>query len=107
MNSIANPKNSCTEECVIFFINPKSNQMIFLASTANIDDICYSTTPTLPGTVDYFGAKRYKNIEEAKSDIYKLRYHHREFLKIKLGIKRISKEELEINNILVFNSSLQ
>lgn len=84
---------------VIFFIHTQSKSIIFLAYTADIDAICYSSNPSLPGSVNYELAKRYKSIEEAKNDIYKLRYHHREFLKVMTGIKEISIVDLDIGKI--------
>ena len=88
-------KSSIKDAYIIFFIDTKSNKLIFLADSADIDAICYDSNPTLAGTVDYRLAKRYNNITEAKSDIYKLRYHHREFLKVIVGIKKINVEDLQ------------
>lgn len=81
---------------LIFFIHKQSKTIVLLAEEANIESICYNDNPTLPGTIFPAKAKKYKSIEEAKKDIYKLRYHHREFLKIVTGIKCMSKEDLEI-----------
>lgn len=81
---------------LIFFIHKQDKTVVLLAEEANIERICYNDNPTLPGTLSPTKAKKYKSIEEAKKDIYKLRYHHREFLKIVTGIKRMSKEDLEI-----------
>lgn len=81
---------------LIFFIHKQDKTVVLLAEDADIESICYNDNPTLPGTIFPAKAKKYKSIEEAKKDIYKLRYHHREFLKIVTGIKRMSKEDLEI-----------
>lgn len=67
---------------VVAFIHPLTNQPIFLADSANISEICYSQCPKLPGTSNIKYAKIYQDLESAKSDIYLLRYHHRNFLKI-------------------------
>lgn len=89
------------EEYIIFFISP-NKQTMFLAYSADINSICYNNSLILPGTLDYQLAKRYKTLEEAKEDIYKLRYYHREFLKVAVGIKSIFKNNLDINNSPVF-----
>ena len=84
---------------VIFFIHAQSKNIIFLDASADIESICYASNPTLAGTINYELAKRYNSIEEAKNDIYKLRYHHREFLKIATGIKSISVYDVKLNKI--------
>lgn len=67
---------------VIGFIHPISGNIIYLANAANITDICYSKNPKLLGTLSIKHAKVYPDIDAAKKDIYLLRYHHRDFLKI-------------------------
>ena len=77
-----NAVKTYTPGYVVGFIHPKTNQPIFLANCANISDICYARDPKLPGTINIKYAKVYYDIEAAKADIYLLRYHHREFLRI-------------------------
>lgn len=77
------------EVFIIFFIHEESKSIIFLAYNADIDSICYNDTPKLPGTTNIKLAKRYETLDEASNDVYKLRYHHRDFLKTTVGIKRI------------------
>lgn len=89
------------EEYIIFFISP-NKQIMFLAYLADVNAICYNLELTLPGTLDYQLAKRYKTLEAAKDDIYKLRYYRREFLKVTTGIKKILKNSLDTDNSLVF-----
>lgn len=84
---------------LIFFIHKQDKTVVLLAEEANIERICYNDNPTLPGTLSPTKAKKYKSIEEAKNDIYKLRYHHREFLKVMTGIKEISIIDLDIGKI--------
>lgn len=67
---------------VVAFVHPQSKELIFLANCANIADICYSEYPQLPGTRNVKLAKMYADLDSVKSDIYLLRYHHRQFLKI-------------------------
>lgn len=80
----------------IFFMHPASKNIVLLAYTADIESICYSDVPSLPGTCNYRLAKKYSTIEQARSDIYRLRYHHRDFLKVFIGIKELSENELDI-----------
>lgn len=86
-------KREVIEEKVylIFFIHTQSRSVVFLEEKANIDAICYDKNPKLPGTLNPILAKQYKTVSEAKDDIFKLRYHHREFLKVKTGIKSMPK----------------
>lgn len=77
------------EQFVIFFIHPKTAQIIFLAYPADIESICYSDNPKLPGTLNYKLAKLYDTLNAAKNDIYKLRYHHRMFLYVQCGVKSV------------------
>ena len=67
---------------VVAFVHPQSRELIFLANSANIADICYSEYPQLPGTRNVKLAKMYADLDSVKSDIYLLRYHHRQFLKV-------------------------
>ena len=67
---------------VVGFIHPRSEQVIFLASIADVSQICYAKEPQLPGTLNIKQAKVYQNLDAAKNDIYLLRYHHRQFLNI-------------------------
>lgn len=67
---------------IVGFIHPFTKEIIFLANCADISAICYSDDPKLPGTKNVKLAKFYANLEKAKNDIYLLRYHHRQFLKI-------------------------
>ena len=94
------------EEYIIFFVNPINKELMFLGYMADIDSLCYHSNLILPGTTNYRAAKRYKTVEEAKDDIYKLRYHHREFLKITLGIKKVLKSSLDIDELTLSNSLL-
>ena len=71
---------------VLVFFTPDLLDCVFLANSADIQSICYSKAPYLEGTKNILKARFYDNIDSAKSDIYTLRYHHREFLKIKIGI---------------------
>lgn len=85
---------------LIFFIHAQSNNIIFLSEDADIDAICYASDPILSGTINPMLAKKYIDIEEAKKDIYKLRYHHREFLKVITGIKKMSKIDLYVETLV-------
>ena len=87
---------SCTYGYIIGFIHPKTNQPIFLANSANISDICYAKDPKLPGTTNIKHAKVYYSIEAAKADIYLLRYHHREFLRITTIAKPVAHFHAEL-----------
>ena len=71
-----------TSGYVVAFIHPISKEFIFLANCANIANICYAEYPQLPGTKNIKLAKIYPDLESIKADIYLLRYHHREFLRI-------------------------
>ena len=51
--------------------------------------MCYDERPKIPGTTDFRLAKKYYTDEDARNDIYKLAYHHREFLNLIIGIDRI------------------
>lgn len=73
----------------IAFFHPKTGKPVFLATTADINKICYEKYPQIPGTFDIAKAKIYKDLDEAKNVIFKLRYHHREFLAVLSIIKRI------------------
>lgn len=72
---------------VLIFIHPKTQQGILLAKTAEISDICYTQRPYLPGTSNPMYAKFYNSLDDLKRDVYLLRYHHREFLKINMIAK--------------------
>ena len=74
---------------LIWFEYPKTKEMIYLASDADILKIAYMKEPILPCTHDTKEAKIYNSIEDAKTDIYRLRYYHRKFLYVKTGIKSI------------------
>lgn len=84
---------------LIWFEYPKTKELIYLASNADIIKIAYMQDPILPCTKDINEAKIYNSIEDAKNDIYKLRYYHRKFLYVKTGIKTIfnihAKKEIE------------
>lgn len=85
---------------IICFLQPRTKNIIYLAYSADIDSICYNSNSILPGTSNYLLAKRYNNVEQAKDDVYKLRYFHREFLKPIAIIKGIPLANFELNNIL-------
>lgn len=67
----------------------KDNQKIFLANNADITKICYTKSPKLPATLNLNEAKRYSTPDEAKADVYKLRYHHRSFINIPTAVIKI------------------
>lgn len=80
---------------VIGFIHPISGSIILLSRLSNIDNICYNKEPKLPGTSSPEYAKHYIDVDTAKSDIYKLRYHFRDFIKIKTCIIHTDTKEAD------------
>jgi len=98
INILTNNTDADKQIYIIFFIHVQSKTIVFLAYNADIEAICYDSNPSLSGTNNYKLAKQYESIEEAKNDIYKLRYHHREFLKVITGIKGVDMSELDSNN---------
>lgn len=97
-----NSVKTYTPGYVVGFIHPVSNQCIFLANCADIADICYCEDPKLPGTTNVKYAKVYPDIETAKSDIYLLRYHHRQFL----TIRTIAKPVMHFQSKLALDSMI-
>lgn len=92
-----NQKSDC--KYLLAFITPDFKNHIFLAHNADIKSICYSDNPKLTGTTRIEYAKLYDDAEEAKKDIYMLRYYHRCFLNIKnaivaIDIKKINRNQL-------------
>lgn len=89
------------ERYIIFFIEPTNKKIMFLGNIADVDAVCYNENELLYGTKDIRLAKKYSSIDQAKEDIYKLRYHIRNFLKIPIGIKRILDfDTTELGNLL-------
>ena len=88
---ILNTSDKCSLHAVngyvLIFIHPKTQQGILLAKTAEISDICYTQRPYLPGTLNPMYAKFYNSLDDLKNDVYLLRYHHREFLKVNMLAK--------------------
>lgn len=82
------------EGYVIVFVDTKSNTKVFLSDVEDIDEFCYQKDVKLLGTLDISKAKLYDNVEEAKNDVYKLRYYHRQFLKIPIQICHISNNKI-------------
>ena len=72
---------------VLIFMHPLTQQCVLLARNADISAICYTDKPYLPGTANPAYAKFYESLDELKSDVYLLRYHHRGFLHVKMLAK--------------------
>lgn len=66
-----------------------NSQYMFIAKDADISKICYKSILDLPRTQNIQEAKLYNTIDEAKDDIYKLKYYHREFLRLKYVISKL------------------
>lgn len=73
-------------EYILLFYSPLTNKIVFLDESADIKAICYSNNPKLPGTNNILRAKRYKDQDSAKKDVFDLRYYHREFIQINVII---------------------
>lgn len=96
MNDIVITKNKLGY--ILIFIHPNSNDFVYLANSADIQSICYSDRPYLPGTKNPNFAKFYLTANDAKADVYLLRYHHREFLNIPIIIKSAAHLEIKKDN---------
>lgn len=96
MLTAASTYTELTQGYIVGFIHPMLKQVIFLANCADIAAICYAKAPKLPGTQNVKLAKFYSTIDAARSDIYLLRYHHREFLKIVIVAKPVAHFHAEL-----------
>lgn len=83
--------------CMIAFYHPKLKKLVFLANTVDIKNFCYTNNPYIPGTLNIEKAKIFKTIDDAKSLIYLLRYHRREFLQVVPIIKQLNSSNLNFS----------
>lgn len=90
--------NQIVDYFIVGFIHPKLNKVIYIASNNDIQKICSNIDLQLSYTLDQNYAKRYLNIQDAKNDIYNLRYYRREYLNVKNIIIKIS-ENMSENNL--------
>ena len=82
---------------IVGFIHPKLDKIIYIAANNDIQKLCSNTDLGLSYTLDQNYAKRYLNIQDAKNDIYNLRYYRREYLNYKNIILKISQNMSEVN----------
>lgn len=82
------------EKYILGFIPPYSANIVYLAKSADIDAMCYKNPPVIYGTTTKALAKIYDSIDALKSDLYKLRYYHREFLSIACAVIKVTNEEI-------------
>lgn len=91
---------------VVLLLNPENNKAAFLHNEANIKQICYQKDPKLPGTGNINKAKQYNDVDEAKADIYLLKYHFRFMLKTLFAIIPYF-EDFNENSFLINNKEYQ
>lgn len=87
------------EKYTLGFIPPYSTDIVYLASGFDIDSICYQNPPVIPGTIDQTKAALYDTVDKIKSDIYKLRYYHREFLTVACVITKIDTDISAVSTV--------
>ena len=85
----------------IAFISLEAKKLVFLAYNADISKICYMNPPYIPGTNNILKAKLYDSVDEAKTDIYRLRYYHRDFISLISIVKK-----LELNDIYDYEDNI-
>lgn len=105
--NISTQENKTSGYSIVLFYQD-TNIYFYLAQIAHINDICYSIDNYIPITMNAALSKLYDSEEAARNDIYLLRYHRREFLKVKIGIKYLEKiisndNQIEYKNILELN----
>lgn len=91
--------NDTLEGYLLALLTPDLSSYVYIAKNANIKNILYSDHPTLLGTKDTNLAKIYKDIEEAKNDLYLLRYYHRQFINIRAFIIPVYTSMFKSNGI--------
>lgn len=89
--------NQIVDYFIIGFIDLKLNKIIYIAANNDIQKLCSNRDLELSYTLDQNYAKRYLNIQDAKNDIYNLRYYRREYLNYKNIILKISQNTPEVN----------
>lgn len=87
--------NQTIDYFIVGFIHPKLNKVIYIAANNDIQKICSDRALQLSCTLDQNYAKRYLNIQDAKTDIYNLRYYRREYLTFKNIVLKISQNMSE------------